>query len=174
MNQLVNTLTAHDIAHRWAATATQGPLHNPGCDPYDLDDTTSVWQDLYLDLDWEQAFLLTVHTNHTGTDPGTGQPITVTVLDQLAVYEYPGSRFDVSWRDAARLFFDVDQDWLHVGRKWFADFVREIEQLRTDEHQRGQKPEFRQSLAEHSRSVRTSDHELARKLRLGHLIVEPD
>lgn len=94
-----------DIARRWTDEGTPGRFHEmPG---------TYVFLAGYQDLDYEQAYLLTVCT----------QTDTETWVDYLAVYQaHAGTgNLDVEWAQRRHRFFDVGscprRDVLH----WWVD-----------------------------------------------------
>lgn len=118
-----------------------------------------VWLDGYKDLDFEQAFLLRVWTDHAKDEAH------VTVTDHLAVYARVGGKLDVEWRQDPRLFFDEDEDWSVGGDHWFASWLaRDRDSLRRYEERSSPTPA---SIAAHNRRIRERDRQIALNLGLG-------
>lgn len=102
----------HDLVREWLSIV--GPEgKNPDCQSTPVREDTSIWSDIYVDLDYQSAWLLEVQT-HKPTPSGKR----ISVVDYLYVFRSSGD-LEVEWLNDPRLFFDRDSDYHADVYAWF-------------------------------------------------------
>lgn len=155
MTVVEDALTGIEIVDAWLEAMPAGWMH-----PFDdrrLNPQTRVWVDLFKDMDYQWAALLTVVT---ATDAVQGER-SPTIVDHLAVWEHPKGR-SIEWHNNPRLFFDQDRWWAEDGETWFVGWLGQemADRNRWDEEERD--PKAVELTRDHNIAVRRGDRQAAR------------
>lgn len=160
------TLTALEIAE------TAVNLHNlnafqKSADPLRLDDTTRVWCAIYMDMDYEQAFLFRTYSTTKAAPDGR----TLELVDHLAVWDHHGGpadgerKLDVEWFNDPRLFFETTSEWIAAASHYFIDWVVGLRDAKAKSWNRDN-PESAAMTEKHNTKVEEADRARARALGL--------